>query len=525
MSKTPTWRTILFSETGILILLALVRLGTLLLTNGQSGWHRDELDMLENARHLDWAYVSYPPVAPFIARVALTLFGPSMAGVRLFSTLALAIAMVLTGLMARELGGRLWAQVTAAVAVAIAPYALLEGSLFHYSSFDYLWWVLIAYLMIRLLKSTDARAASAPRIRTDVHIRSDPRWWLGIGAVIGVGVMTKYTLVFLVAGIVVGVILTGTRRHLLSPWLWGGVALALLIVTPSLIWQIRHNWISVDFTRSIHARDVRIGRTEGFLVEQLIFATNIVTVPLWVVGLFTYLFSRMGRNYRPLAWMFLVPFALFLVTKGRSYYFAPAYPMLFAGGAALVESWLASWPAARARIVQGIAWGALAIGGILFALVALPVAPVNSRLWRIVSDINGELREEIGWPELAETVAGIYSSLPAEDRAQTGIMTGNYGELGAINLYGPAYGLPRAISGVNSYWLRGYGDPPPQVLIVVGWEPSRAYGFFESCQEAGRITNRYGVMNEETEDHRVILLCRTPRYPWPEMWKRVQSFG
>lgn len=173
MVKPRTWQAILFSETGVLILLALVRFGSLLLTNGQSGWHRDELDMLDNARYLDWGYVSYPPVAPFIAQVALTLFGPSMVGVRLFSTLAQAVAMVLAGLMARELGGRRWAQVTAAVAVAIAPFALLGGALFHYSSFDYLWWVLIAYLMIRLLKS------------------DDPRWWLGIGATIGVGMMTS----------------------------------------------------------------------------------------------------------------------------------------------------------------------------------------------------------------------------------------------------------------------------------------------------------------------------------------------
>lgn len=325
--------------------------------------------------------------------------------------------------------------------------------------------------------------------------------------------------------IVGGTLLTRTRRHLLSPWLWAGVALALLIVTPNLIWQIRHDWISLEFTRAIHARDVRIGRAEGFLVEQLIFTTNVVTVPLWVAGLFFYLFSKKGRSYRLVGWMAVVPFALFWVTKGRSYYLSPAYPMLFAGGAALVDSWLAVWPARRARIVQGIVWGALAVSGVLFALLALPVAPVNSRLWNIVSEINGELKEQIGWPELVDTVASIYAALPAEDRAQAGILTGNYGELGSINLYGPAYGLPKAISGVNSYWLRGYDDPPPQVLIVVGWDPARAYGFFESCRDVGRVSNRYGVRNEETKEHYMILLCRTPRYPWPELWSRVQSFG
>jgi len=145
MKTSRTWRSVVFSDLGVLILLAVVRCLPLLLTNGQSGWHRDELDTLDNARTLAWGYVSYP-------RVALTLFGPAMAGVRLFSTPAQAIALVLAGLMARELGGRRWAQVVAAVAVMTAPFALLDGALFHYSSFDYLWGVLIATLMIRLLK-------------------------------------------------------------------------------------------------------------------------------------------------------------------------------------------------------------------------------------------------------------------------------------------------------------------------------------------------------------------------------------
>jgi 4-amino-4-deoxy-L-arabinose transferase-like glycosyltransferase len=507
MNKSRTWQTIVFSDTGILILLALLRLAPLLLTNGQTGWHRDELDTLDNARYLAWGYVAYPPVAPFIARVALTLFGPSLVGVRLFSTLAQAAAMLLAGLMARELGGGRWAQITAALAVAIAPFALLGGALFHYSSFDYLWWVLIAYLMIRLLKS------------------DDPRWWLGIGAAIGVGMMTKYTLAFLVVGIIIGVILTQARRHLISPWLWGGVALSLLIVMPNVIWQIRHGFISLDFMRSIHARDVRVGRSEGYLVEQLIFAANVVTIPFWAAGLYYFFFAKVGRRYRLLGWMFLVPFALFYFTQGRSYYIAPAYPMLFAGGAVVVEGWLTSWTATRARLARGTIWGAFAIGGVVFAAVALPIAPVNSQLWNVVSEINGELKEQIGWPELVETVAGIYAGLPAEEKPQAGILTGNYGEAGAINLYGPGYSLPEAISGVNSYWLRGYGDPAPQTLIVLGIESGQAYSLFESCERAGLITNRYGVRNEETQDHPVILLCRGPRRPWPELWTHLRSFG
>ncbi len=507
MTQRSRWQSLLFSDNAILILLFLLRFLPLVITNGQTGWHRDELDTLESARHLAWGYVAYPPLAPFVARVALTLFGPSLAGVRLFSTLALATACALAGLMARELGGRRWAQVVAFTAAAIGPYALLAGSLFHYSSFDSLWWVLIAYLTIRLIKS------------------DDPRWWLGIGAVVGLGLMTKYTIAFLAAGMVVGVLLTRTRRHLLSPWLWAGVALALLIVLPNLIWQMQHGWIAVEFTKAIHARDVRMGRSEGYLKEQFLFAANIATIPLWLAGLYYYFLDKLGRSYRLLGYMFVVPFLLFLVTQGRSYYIAPAYPLLLAAGAVVVERWLSTLSAGSARLLRAILWAAFAVGGVGFALIALPIAPVNSRVWEVAIGINGELGEQIGWPELAETVAGIYKALPAEERLHTGILTGNYGELGAINLYGPAYGLPQAISGVNSYWLRGYGDPAPQTLIVIGLPASRVQPLFQSCRPAGRITNRYGVRNDEVEDHPIVLLCQGLQRSWEEFWPRLRSFG
>jgi hypothetical protein len=507
-----SWKSFITSTQGILLLLVVLRFLPLVLNNGQSGWHRDELDMLANARSLDWAYISYPPLAPFIARLALTLFGPSLVGVRLFSTLAAALALLLASRMAYELGGGRWAQLTAAAATLIAPYPLLGGVLFHYSSFDILWWVLIAFLVVRLLKT------------------ENPRLWLAIGAVIGLGMLTKYTIAFLIAGLVAGVILTRARRFLASPWLWGGVLVALLIVTPTLIWHIQHDLIAVDYTRAIHARDVRIGRAEGFLVEQLIFATNVVTIPLWLAGLYFFIFSRAGRSYRMLGWMYLLPLALLLYTQGRSYYLAPAYPMLFAGGAALAEGWLASIPAPSgeahpwARRVRGITWGALVLGGVLFAPLAMPLAPVNSAVWDIASEINGELREQIGWPELVESVAKVYTDLSPEEQARTGILAGNYGEFGALDLYGPDYGLPQVISGANSYWERGYGDPPPQMVIVVGFDYAEAAGYFKSCRVMGKVTNRFGVPNEESQDHPAILLCTEPRRPWPELWPRLRSF-
>src|SRR5271166_3749133 len=318
------------TDTALLIYLALVTVIVHMLVGQRYGFHRDELATLDDARHLAWGYVAYPPVTPFLGRVALELFGTSLRGIRFFSALAQAIVVVLSGLMARELGGKRLAQVVAALAVAIAPVSLFSGAVLQYVAFDYVWWVLTAYFLIRLLRT------------------EDPRWWLAVGAAIGMGMMTKYTMIFLVAGIVVGVLVTNARRYLKSPWLWAGVAVSLLVFLPNLIWQIQHHFVSLEFLRHIHKRDIRWGRTKGFLPEQLFIAANMITIPLWVAGLFFYFRKPDGKPFRMIGWMAVVPFVLFLIAKGRGYYMAPVYPMLLAAGAVVEERWLASLSAGRA---------------------------------------------------------------------------------------------------------------------------------------------------------------------------------
>jgi 4-amino-4-deoxy-L-arabinose transferase-like glycosyltransferase len=499
--------TIIFSDLGILIFLALARLAVHMLTDGQYGFHRDELAVLDEAQHLAWGYVAYPPLTPFIGRMALELFGLSPVSVRFFSALAQCVAMVFTGLMARELGGQRGAQMVVALSAAISPISLIQGALFQYVSFDYLWWVLSVYFVIRLLKSEDAR------------------WWLAIGAVIGLGMMTKTTMAFWVAGIVGGVLLTSARRYLKSPWLWGGFALALLIFLPNLIWQWQHDFVSLKFLASIHTRDVRIGRAEGFFEQQPIINANPFTLPLWLAGLYFFFFAPGGARYRLLGWMYLIPLVLLFLVQARSYYLAPAYPMLLAAGAVAGEHWLSALTPRLNRLGRRLTWSALTTGAVLGGALMLPVAPVNSSLWKIALELHDNFAEQIGWPELVKTVSDIYAALPAEERQHTGILAGNYGEAGAINLFGPAYNLPPAISGVNTYWWRGYGDPPPQTLIVLGFSREATGQFFISCELAGHITNRYGIENEETRGAPDIFVCRRLRKTWPEFWRDVQSFG
>jgi 4-amino-4-deoxy-L-arabinose transferase-like glycosyltransferase len=497
---------IALSDMSILILLAVARLALHLFTNSQYGFHRDELAVLDDARHLAWGYINYPPMTPFIGRMALELFGTSLVSIRFFSALALSIVMVLTGLMSRELGGTIRAQVVASLAAAIAPMSLIMGAMFQYTAFDYLWWVLIAYLILRLLKS------------------NDPRWWLGISAVVGLGLLTKYTMAVYVVGIIAGVLFTSSRRYLKSPWFWGGVVLSVLIILPNFIWQIQHHFIVLTFLSHIHVRDVQLGRADGFLPMQLLINANPFILPLWVTGLYYYFRSSAGVRYRMLGWMYLMPLVLLMIMQGRFYYLAPAYPMLIAAGAVVGERWLFSTTTNNARLGWRATWTALMAGSMLGSALMLPIAPINSALWKVTSQIHDNFVEQIGWSELVTTVANTYTALPNPEKPLSGILTGNYGEAGAINLYGPESGLPEAISGVNSYWLRGYGDPSPQVLIVVGFSYDEAEHFFTTCSLAGRITNRYGVMNEESQ-HPDIFVCRNPRQPWPELWQDLQSFG
>jgi hypothetical protein len=496
-------KSVCLGDTAILVYVAALTVVVHWITGHQYGFHRDELATLEDARHLDWGFVAYPPVTPFFARLSLMLFGTSLAGFRFFAAVAEAIAVVLTGLMAREMGGRRGAQFVAAAAAI--PFCLAGGALMQYVSFDYLFWVLTAYFVVKLLNT------------------EDPRWWIAIGACIGLGLETKYTMAFFAIGIVAAVVLTDARRYLKSKWLWYGVALSILILLPNLIWQARNHFISLDFLQHIHARDVRIGRTKNFLPEQLQF--TLFGFVLFLAGLYFTLFSRGGKHFRMFGWMYLTPLVIFVIAKGRAYYLAAAYPMLYAAGSVWVERALVCVGSTLQKLVRVLVWAALLTDIVIMGAITLPIAPANSTWAAHAMKINGDFREELGWPELVQTIAEIRDSLSAEERAQLGILTGNYGEAGAVNLYGAQFGLPRAISGVNSFWQRGYGDPPPQTLIVVGADLDDLQGEFASCRLAADIWNRFGVENEETRDHPNIFVCHTLRKPWPEFWKTFRYFG
>lgn len=491
-------------STLLLLLIAALSLAGHALVNGRYGIHRDELPVLDDAMHLAWGYVVYPPVTPLVARIAITLFDHSVAGLRLFSTLGFCVAIVVTGLMARTLGAGRWGQALAAIAVATACIPLHNSGLFQYVTFDYLAWVLTAYFFLRLLQS------------------EDERWWLAIGAAIAFGMLSKYTIGALVLGLAVGVLLTPARRHLRSRWLWLGALLSVILCLPHLYWEWRHHFVSLDCLRAIHTRDVGEGRADHFFIEQLAVGSNLLTAPLWLAGLWFYFFSVRGQSYRALGWMYLVPLLVFLLARGRSYYLAPAYPMLLAAGS---YSWSEKVSTCRVpwrRTAIGATVILLLLGCIFTVRLLMPVATIHSALWEKQIKVIGDFPDEIGWLDLVAKVAAIYHAQPSA-QGRVAILAGNYGEAGAIDLYGGAYGLPKAISGINSYWARGYGGSPPETVVLIGFSRKAAQRLFKEVTLAGHNTNSYGVKNEETEDHPDIFVARGPREPWPQLWQRLKA--
>ena len=480
--------------------LALVSLGAVTMithafTGAGFGFHGDELQFMDDARHLAWGYVAYPPLTAFFARLSLDLFGTSIAGFRFFASLAQAVAIILTGLMAREMGGGVRAQVLAGAAQV--PYALGAGALMVYNSFDNICWILAAWFVIKLLQSEDAR------------------WWVAVGAAAGFGMMAKYAMAFFAAAVVAGFLVSDARRYLANRWLWAGCAVALLIWVPNLLWEARHYFVSFDFLRSIHARDVSQGRTQSFLPDQI---THTIAA-LWIAGLFFCLKSDSGKRFRAVGWMYVILFAAFLLARGNGYYLAAAYPMLYAAGSVQWERRLASRPTLQQRLWR-VTWAVVAAASVIAAVVALPLGPPRSLLWKLRMP---ELRDEVGWEDLVATVARVRDSIPLGDRGHLAVLTTSYAVAGAVDLYGGRYGLPTAISRINSFGDRGYGDPAPETVIAIGFSREFLESRFASCQPAAQIRNRYGIVNRSYLQG--VFVCRGLNEGWPKFWAELPRFG
>jgi hypothetical protein len=468
------------------------------------GYHGDELYFIECARHLALGYVDHPPFVPWIARLSGDLFGYHLASLRLFAVLAGAASVPLTVLLAREWGGKRAAQLIAGVTMLIAPAYLQMAAFLNIAVFETFFWTLCAYLITLVIK------------------RHEPKWWIAVGVVAGIGLLNKHTMLLWGLGMAVGLLLTEHRRYLRSPWLWLGVLSAFLIFLPNLIWQGQHEWATLQFIHNIQSGMLAAIPRILFLLGQLLYMHPFST-PIWAAGL-VFFFSEAGKPYRVFGWLYLVVFAVLLVPPGKPYYLAPAYPALFAGGAVMLEQMFErrrwKWP------VPAILTALLLSGGVT-ALFALPILPLEEkdaviqRAFAFAIDdptmVSGDYHLQYGWPEQAAVVSRVYQSLPAHEQAKTVILTERYSEASAINFFGEAWHLPRAYSGHMTHYLWGPPKSTPEVVIAYGIAPKQLESL---CAPIAKMDEIVHPMAMKHESNLPVYVCRPSekslRDAWPE---------
>jgi 4-amino-4-deoxy-L-arabinose transferase-like glycosyltransferase len=461
----------------------------LLAVSGRYGFHRDETYFVMAGRSLDWGYVDQPPLAPLVARVSETVFGTSPTALRVLPALAVGGVAILTAAMARRFGGRRIAQVFAAFAGGFTGVLLGEGHLLSTAVFDYFFWALGLWIVVGLLDG------------------DDPRWWLALGVVVGIGLQNKHTMAFFAAAILVGLLATGQRRLLASPYPWLGVAVAALIALPNLIWQANHGWPQLEVAGALRARS---DGPLAFVIQQPALLSITLAIPAFA-GLWWLARSDEARPWRALPIAYLLLFAVFLVTGGKSYYVAPMYSALLAAGGVWFERLSVPWR----RSVGGLTVLGVAVG--LF--IALPLLPIE----RVGSfDPTGELGETVGWPEMIDQIAAAYQMIPVEQRERAVVFTSNYGEAGAVDVLGPDLGLPRAASGHNNYWLWG---PPPEHGPIIGVGPVAAALelICPDLEPVANLGNPYGVENEVAGQP--VFLCVEPSEQLSDIWDRVRHYN
>ena len=508
VSKVPR------SAAALVCVVALAKLVLHLATAGRYGYFRDELYYIACSRHLDWGYVDQPPLIALVAWLELHIGGQSLHALRFLPAVAGAALVVLVALLAREMGATRFGIWFASLSAACIGVSFVMDYLLTMNAFEPLFWTGCAYILVRMINT------------------GNEKLWLWFGVLAGIGLQNKYSMAIFAFGVVIGLLLTPERRVLARPWIWLGGVVAFLIFLPNFIWNVRHHWPFVELMRNIKAsgRDVELGALR-YMFEQL-FVVTPVPLLVAVIGLVYLLASKDGRRYRALAWAYLVTLAVIILMKGKNYYIVPAYPLLLAAGSVALE-----------RAAERMHWGWLkpAIVTLLLStlLIMLPLGvPVLSaeEFLRYESKLPFPLpvsekghqgaampqyySDQFGWEEMTAAVAQTYSALPPEERRQACIGASNYGEAGAIDFFGPKYGLPNAISGHQNYFLWGPRNCTGKVLLLLGDRPEDWDGRCDRVDVAAQLYHPYAIKFE----NRPVLVCYGLKANLQEIWPQLKDW-
>jgi hypothetical protein len=500
-------------------LLAALAGGKLLLhlaTAGRYGYFRDELYFLDCARHLDWGYVDCAPLIAVYAKLAL-LLGGSLPVLRSLAALAGAARVALTMLLARELGSGRFAQGLAGLCVLAAPIYLAVDSILTMNGFESLFWMGCVYFLIRIVRTGDSRL------------------WVWFGVLAGLGLENKPSTLLFGGAVVVALLLTRERRELLKPWIWMAGGIALLIFLPNILWQVRHGYPTLEDLENVRRMGKNVVLSPAEFLGQQILLLHPLLLPIWLAGLVSLFVGRRSRM-RVLGWTYVVLLAMMISLKAKNYYLTPIYPMLFASGAVAVEGWFErrAWSRGRLWPKAAIATCVVAAGAIVAPAILPILAPeklLAYQRWlgaappktevRHSGPLEQRLGDQFGWEELVADVARIYRSLPPQERARTGIFASNYGEAGALNLFGPAYGLPPAICAHQNHYFWGPPASALDTLIWLQWGRESIQRHCLSVEQAGQHSHPWGM----EEENRPFYICRDLRAPLAEQWPNLKHWN
>jgi Dolichyl-phosphate-mannose-protein mannosyltransferase len=476
--------------------------------SGRYGYFRDELYYLAASNHPAFGYVDFAPLIAWLTHAFRVVFGESLHAIRILPALAYAAEVTLTGFLTYELGGRRYAIFLSCLSVLLTPVIMANGNRLSMNALEPLFWMGCIYVLLLAIN------------------RNDPKLLPWCGVLLGLGLLNKHSTVFFIGALLAALLIVPERKLLGSKWFLLAAAIAFLIALPNVAWQYVHHFPTLEDLRNVKATHKNVELPPlAFIAQQFMMLSPIASL-VWLAGLASLFIGAKQKNYRVLAWTYLLFLIVLMVLKGKDYYLAPIYPMLFAAGGVFWEQFTVERP--KFRRLRVTVPTAVIVSGLISLPLVLPILPpekvqgyisaLHIQLGRtengMVSLLPQHFADEFGWQEMVASVASVYNSLPPDERAKTAILGGNYGGAGAIDLFGPRYGLPKSISAHQNYYLWGPRDYTGERIILLEWKLEDAQYWCGSVEKGPRNAPYWGMGWE----HYDILICHNLKVPLTEAW-------
>lgn len=503
------------SRNAVLFYISLFKLLLLIIFADNYGLFRDEYYYIECSKHLAWGFVDQPPLSPFILAISRLLFGDSILGIRIFAYLAGSAIVFMGGLLAREIGGNRFAEVVTAVTILFCGVILGTSGYFSMNAFDILFSTVFFYLLIKLVKT------------------DNPKLWLAIGMICGIGLMNKLSFLFLGFGLFVGLILTPQRKYFKSKYLWLAAAIAFIIFLPNILWQVFNDFPTLEFMRNAAQYKNEPLSPTGFLIGAMM-ELNPGFTPIVLIGIYFLFFNKKGKAFSIIGWIFISVLLVFMFNNAKPYYMGILYPAILAAGAVelekIVERFLTKRVWAYAVIIILLIPSFIVVTP--FAIPALPVDDFITFQETIgIKPSSGERSKEgvlpqffadrFGWEEMVQDVAKAYNKLSKKEKSQVIIIADNYGEAGAIDYYRKKYGLPKVISPHNNYWIWGNDTKfNADVYIILDITREEALKFFKEVEFGVSHHHPLGKPSENFD----IYIGRKPKGKLSDIWNDIRNF-